>query len=506
MEINKTRSIGISLSYCYFALNTVISLFMSAFILRTVGKTDYGVYQSMSAFVSYLVLLEFGTGTIMARNISLCKKDGSDSLEIQQNVSTIWALTVILGIIICIFAFVFFVLIDSIYSKSFSFDQIELGKRIFIFASVNLIFSFFTQTINGLILGYEYYTFEKTISIIKLLLRTVLLVVLLQKEANVIFVVAVDAVLAISVFIVSLLFCIIRIKINFIFRFFDIQIFRLIMPLAIAMLLQTIVNTANGNVDKFLISIMMTPEDVAVYSVSMSMFLMFSSIATLPVSMYMPQIAKNMRNGLSGKALTETLIQPCRLNIIITGIIAFGFLSVGRPFIEIIYGVDYSQAWLYAVVVIIPMFMNMFNAVVVNVIDVLRKRHVRSLILMITTTLNIILTIVGIQKIGMLGAALATGISLIGQTVLLNIYYQKKIGLSIRLLISESFKGILFCLLTASISAFLIQLILDNIYFRFFTGGILFVAVFCVSFIKFAANNTEKEKIRQIYYKNYKDC
>ncbi len=89
MKNAKTRNIGLSLSYIYFVLNTVIGIFMSAFIIRTIGKTDYGVYQSMSAFVSYLVLLEFGTGTIMARNISLCKKDGTDNQDIQKNVSTI---------------------------------------------------------------------------------------------------------------------------------------------------------------------------------------------------------------------------------------------------------------------------------------------------------------------------------------------------------------------------------------------------------------------------------
>ena len=69
--MKNSRGKGITLSYLYFVINTIIGIFMSAFIIRTVGKTDYGVYQSMTAFISYLVLLEFGTGTIMARNISL---------------------------------------------------------------------------------------------------------------------------------------------------------------------------------------------------------------------------------------------------------------------------------------------------------------------------------------------------------------------------------------------------------------------------------------------------
>ena len=123
---------------------------------------------------------------------------------------------------------------------------------------------------------------------------------------------------------------------------------------------------------------------------------MFSSIATLPVTMFMPAIAKSIKAGLSGRELTETLVRPCRLNVLISGAVAFGFLCVGRPFVEIVYGDSYSVSWLYAIIIILPMFVNMTNAAAMNVLDVMRKRHVRSLILLGTTTLNIILTIFAI--------------------------------------------------------------------------------------------------------------
>lgn len=501
MKFSKARNAGISLSYIYFVLNSFTGIFMSAFVIRTIGKTDYGVYQSMSAFVSYLILLEFGTGTIMARNISLCKKDGTDKTDIQKNVSTIWSLTIVLGLAICIVSFVFWLLIDTIYSKSLSPDQIVLGKKLFVLATINLLSSFLTQTLNGLILGYEHYTFEKTISITKLLLRTTLVIVLLTLHPSVELLVTIDTSLGILTFLCSLLFCLIKIKVKFVFKYFDIEIFKLITPLALAMLLQTVVNTANGNVDKFFISIMMTPEDVSVYSIAMSIFNMFSSIATLPVTMFMPQIAQNMKKGLVAKELTESLVQPCRLNILITGMVAFGFLSVGKAFIEIVYGVDYSQAWLLAIVVIIPMFVNMFNAVVINVIDVMRKRHVMSLILMITTSLNIVLTIVGIQTIGMFGAALATGVSLIGQTILLNIYYQKKIGLSIGLLIRKSVKGILPWLLLSTVLAFSVQYVIKVNWLAFLVGGFVFVISFALLFFAFGANENEKNKAKMIIHK-----
>ena len=91
------RGKGIAISYIYTILNTVIGFFMSAFILRMLGKTDYGVYQTMTSFLTYLTLFEFGTGTIMTRNISLCKKDGTENDDIRKNISTVWTTTCILS-------------------------------------------------------------------------------------------------------------------------------------------------------------------------------------------------------------------------------------------------------------------------------------------------------------------------------------------------------------------------------------------------------------------------
>lgn len=495
--MKSNRSKGITLSYLYFVLNTIISIFMSAFVIRSVGQTNYGVYQSMTAFISYLVLLEFGTGTIMTRNISLCKKDGSDDLKIKKNVSTIWSLTIVLSLLILLVSLVFWFSLDTVYSNSMTSEQIALGKELFVFAVGNLLFSFLRQTLNGLLIGFECYSLDKSISIIKLLSRTVILVILLSVNNSVFIVVIVDFLLSLAAFLITLIYCVIKLHAKLVFRYFDRGVFKLITPLAFAMLLQTIVNTANGNVDKFLISIMMTPEDVSVYSVAMSMFMMFSSVASLPVTMFMPAIAKNMQNNLKGKELTKTLVQPCRLNILITGVIAFGFLCVGQQFINIIYGEDYTNSWLCAIIVILPTFVNMTNAVIINVIDILRKRPIYSCILLITTVLNIALTVISIIYIGMVGAAAATGLTLIIQTIILNIYYKKKIGISVFYLYLKSYKGILPCLLFASVISILIIYLLDNILLQFFIGGIVFVISFFVPYYLFGMNDYEKNILKK---------
>lgn len=497
----KKRNLGLFFSYGYFVLNTILSIFISAFIVRIVGKTDYGVYQSMTAFLSYLVLLEFGTGTLMTRNLSLLKRDGSDKEEVNKNVSTIWSLTVVLSIVICLVAFVFWLFIGKIYSNSLSSDQIDLGKKLFIFAAGNTLLSFLTSTLYGIALAYEKYLLEKIISISKLILRTVLVIILLLRTSSVFLLVVIDFCLSLCAFAIVLTFCLFKLKSKLVFRYFDKGVFKSCIPLAFAMLLQTIVNTANGSIDKFCIGVMLTPEDVSIYSVSMIIFTMFSSISTLPVTMFMPTIANNYKSGMRGKELTKSLIEPCRVNVLIMGVIMFGFLVVGKQFLALVYGEEYIESWIYAVIVIVPMFFNMTNVVIQCVIDLMDKRHIRSLIMMGTTIINILFTIFGIKLFGMIAAPIATAIGLVGQTIILNIFYSKNLEMPQLYLFLESYKGIFLSFIIGAIIAFGLTFIVDGYLLQFLVGGFSFILISVASILIFGLNKIEKIKIKLLISK-----
>ena len=497
----KSRKSGLILSYGYFVLSAVVSIFMSSFVIRTIGKTDYGIYQSVAAFINYLTLLEFGTGRIMSRNISLLNKDGSDDIEVKKNISTVLALNSGLMLIILAASVCFWLSLDIIYKNSMTPDQIVMAKRLFFFPVLSLGVSFFQQSFNGILIGYENYTFEKMVSLIKLVVRSVLIVAILKVRSSIYLYVIADTAANCIAFLTTVLYVCIKMKAPIHLIYFDKRILNAIWPLCFAMLLQGIVTTMNGTLDKFLISIMLTPEDVTVYSIAMTIFSMFSTIACLPMGMYMPAVAKDMKQGLRGQALTETLIQPCRLNVLITGLIVSGFAIVGRQFVVILYGDEFLKAWNCAMVVLIPMFLNTANDIVINVLDILKKRHIRSIILMGTTALNLVLTIFGIKYIGMFGAALATGIATTLQVIILNYYYQTKININVIYLFKKGFSGLIPCMLIAIIVAVPLYLIIDNLFVSFFVCGFVFLLVFGILCYFFGANDTEKQHIRNAVIK-----
>lgn len=490
------RRAGILLSYIYTALNTVIGLVMSAFIIQSVGQTDYGIYQAITAFASYLALFEMGTGTIINRNISMCKKDGTEDDALQKNISTLWTITMVLSGVIGLVSLGFYFSIDWIYKASMTPAQIAFGKPLFILTVVKLIASFFHQTLNGTLIGFEHYAASKVISISHLLLRTALVFVLLLVKRNIYVVVVTDAVLSILTVLVTLLYCRKKHPFKFSLRFFDKAIFLNAMPLAVALLLQTVINMANNSVDKFVISIAMTPDHVAIYAVAMYIYTTFSTIMTIPITMYMPQVAQNMRSGKQEMELTKTMVQPSRLAVVVGGLVLFGFIAVGRPFIRLMYGADYIEAWVIAVVIMIPTLVQMTNGVMANVLDVLNKRHIRSMILMGTTMVNILLTVWWVNVWGMTGAAVATALSLTaGQIIIMNTYYAKKLKIKVLYLFAQSYKGTIPCLLIACAAGWGVTKLFENDWIKLLIGGMSFVLVFLASFVLFGANKAEKTMI-----------
>lgn len=496
-----SRKSGLILSYGYFVLSAVVSIFMSSFVIRTVGKTDYGIYQSVAAFINYLTLLEFGTGRILSRNISLLKKDGSEENEIKRNISTVLALNSGLMLLILAGAVCFWLSFDGIYRNSMAPEQIVMAKRLFFFPVLSLGFSFFQQSFNGILIGHECYNFEKIVSIFKLAVRSILLVVSLTVRSSIYVYVIVDTFANCFAFLITVLYCRVKLKISIRLVYFDRQILRSILPLCFAMLLQGLVTTMNNTLDKFLISIMLTPEDVTVYSIAMTVYSMFSTIACLPMGMYMPAVAKDMRQGLRGQALTQTLLQPCRLNTLITGLIVSGFAIVGRQFVTILYGTEFLDAWTCAIIVLVPMFLNTANDIIINVLDILKKRHIRSMILMGTTALNFVLTIFGIKHIGMIGASLATGIATLLQVIILNYYYQTKININVVYLFRKSFAGIIPSIFAAILITLPLFILIKNVFVSFFTCGLVFVLVFGILYCFFGANNLEKQILKSVVNK-----
>ncbi len=491
---NKSRGVGIVLSYVNTFLNMICGLFLSAFLLRALGDVEYGIYQTVASFANYLVLLEFGVGTVLVRNLSVCRTKNGDKEEVEKNLSTLWIINNVLSVTILAVSVAFYFFIPTIYKNSLTAEQIVYGKKIFIVVTLYLVFSFYAQTLEKIPLAFEQYSYIAVVSIIKTLTRTAMLVGLICAFKYAILIAVVDAVISLCIAIFTYIYSRREFKIKINFKNFNKKIFKAALPLCLAIFLQAIVNQANNNVGKFIIGVKLSPEKVSLYSVGLYVYSIFSSVTTIPLSLYAPQVTKNVTQGLEGKALTDTLIPPSRMTALIGGALFFGFLAIGKQFVEIVYGADYLQAWFIAVILMFPMYINMTNGVMINVLDAMNKRMSRSVVLMVTTAINIFLTIFWIDRFGVIGAAAATAVcTFLGPVLAMNIYYSKVIGIKVFHMFYNAYKGILAYQILGALVGYLLGALVANVYFSFLVGGVVFVLIAFGGYFLFGKSEEEKK-------------
>lgn len=129
--------------------------------------------------------------------------------------------------------------------------------------------------------------------------------------------------------------------------------------------------------------------------------------------------------------LSDFFIKAGRVVYYVLFLMLSGFAVFGREFIGYWVGKNYAAAYEVALIIMIPFSIDLVQNVGLTILQVLNRYHFRAKIYFVGAVLNIFTTIIFMKWIGMNGAALSTGISmLLTSGVILNIYYDR-MGLDI---------------------------------------------------------------------------
>src|SRR5690606_37032000 len=133
----------------------------------------------------------------------------------------------------------------------------------------------------------------------------------------------------------------------------------------------------------------------------------------------------------SNEEITNEMIKYGRIQYTIMAYILTGFILFGRPFINFWAGTNYDTAYIITLIIMIPLTIPLIQNFGISILYAKNLQKFRSLVLILISILNIIITIPLVQKYSGIGAAIGTAISLtLGNTVIMNVYYHKRIGIN----------------------------------------------------------------------------
>lgn len=500
---------GAILSYISIFITLLIGLLYTPVMIRLLGQSEYGLYSLIGSMAAYFSVLDMGLGNAIVRYTSRNRAIGDRKLESNLNgmflilYSLIGLLTIVLGI-------TFYNNIDNIFTASLSSDELTKALTMIKILTINFALSFPLSVFGSIMQAYERFVVSKLVSIVRSLAIPLVTLPVLFLGFGSVSMVLITTLVNISCLLFNVFYCFKYLKVNFYFGKLDFLLLKEILGYSFFVFLGVIVDQIYWNTDQFILGIIAGTVPVAVYAIAMKFINMYKQFSTSISSLFLPKASIMVANNSSNEKLTNTMIRYGRVQYIILAYILGGFILFGQPFISFWAGIDYDKAYYMTLIIMIPLTIPLFQNFGISILYAKNLQKFRSLILIFIAFLNIVITIPLAQMFGGIGAAIATAISLtIGNTVIMNIYYHKRVGINMLLF----WKNIIIISLPIVISilvglGFNYIININNI-LLFSFGIILYSCVFMTLIWLLAFNKYEKEllstlviRIRDIVLRN----
>lgn len=491
---NSSRQIrlGTILSYINLAIGNIIPIFYMPIMLEMLGQSEYGLYTLAHSVVGYLSLLSFGIGGTIVRYLAKARAESNRSEEEKifglfiKIYSALAVLVLVVGGIVTTQVGVFF-------KSSITSADIEKMRLLVLMMTVNTALSFPTSVFSSVIIANERLIFNKMISMLSTIFAPCLNLVLLYWGFGSVGMTFSSTILTMITFVGNIIYCFTVLGIKPCFHHTPTGILREIVQFSAFIFLGELVNMLYWATDKVLIGRMIGTEAVAIYNVGATFNSIMQSLGTGVGSLFTPRVVINAAQG--DNAYLDSLFHRIgRIQFYIISLILTGFTVFGRQFIGLWVGMEYQDAYIVALLVMVPLGIPLIQSIALQIIVAKNKHQFRAILFLVVAILNIIGTILLIPRLGIIGAAIATCVAyMIGPVILMNWYYSKRIGIDIK-----GFWANITKISPVSIVLLLAGLIVTkyinlNSWIALFGSIIAYALLYCLLNWRFSMNTYEKE-------------
>lgn len=464
------RRTGIILSYAYLLANAVIQLIYVPILLNAIGQDEYGLYQLVGSVMSYLVsisgVLSSGVGRYYC--MYMAQRDDvrmENTLAIAKRMY--WAVSAVAVLV----TLALIPIINEAYAQSFTNEQLIECSFMMILLAINLTVSLNNAVNNAAITANEKFFFLKVLQLLVLIAQPIIVIVLLEVLPKAITVVFVVLLLNIASAVVQRIYAKSVLNIRFTYHGMDRKLVRGLLTFSVAILFTTIADQIFWKSDQLIIGYMYGAGAVAIYSIGSSIFSNFMPVGSTVASVFLPRVSELLHGRRDMGAVSSLFARVGRLSAILCFYVLGAYIVLGRLFVTIWAGAEYEEAFYIALVVMVPMLIDITQNLGITILQVMDKYLFRGIIYFTIAVLNVILTFVLLNKFGLIGAAVSTGLSmLVGNGLIMNWYYSKRIGIDLRPF-WQSFLRVMFLAAVSTFLSFFVFAVMG----KFFESWGLFV-------------------------------
>lgn len=503
MPVNQLKA-GVVLNYVVIFLNTVVGLLYTPYMLRMMGQSEYGLYSLVASVIAYLTVLDLGFGNAIVRYTAKFRAEKKTE-EQYEMFGMFFLLYLVIGIIAFGIGLGLYFNVDTLFGNTMTAVELGRARIMMLLLVANLAFTFPMSIWGSIIQAYEDFVFQKSLNIIRIILNTVVMICLLHFGYKAVAMVVVQTIFNVLTLVVNFIYCRRKLDIHIYFRFkhFHWGFLKEVAIYSFWIFLNTIMDRVYWSTGQFVLGAMVGTAAVAVFAIAIQLEGMYMQFSTAISSVFLPKVTAMVATNRSRKEISDLFIRTGRIQYIVLAYILSGFIIFGRQFIELWAGADYSDAYIISLLFFIPLTVPLIQNLGITILQARNEMKFRSVLYIIIALVSLAMQIVLTRFFGGIGCAMGvSGALVVGQILIMNVYYRRRQELDIKTFWKEISKMSIIPIVLIFSSMLVIRhfFALDS-WGKLILGIAAFSLVYIPLFFRFSMTDDERNLFISMFHK-----
>lgn len=401
-------------------LGLVFGVILSIYIGNVFGAESVGIFSISVKILEFLTIIAmFGIGEVLMKEVSICNSKG-DSKRLNRYIKSSFIIILIFSLVLLT---TMYFLIDIISIKIFKNPLLINYLKIFlVIAFFKITISTLTQVLKGLKYTWQANAFRDSTSIVLLVVVGGILTQM-NYSLSLISICKIYLLCHIVTLLISIIFSVKKVKWEHTNSLFNFEFNSGLLKESFPLLIVTSFVLINSFVDIFMLTSMGTLKEVGLYSVASRLGFLMNFLLIMSGSIIAPKIAQFYAER-DRDQLNKTVFYSTNAFFIFGILLLFFYVIFGNKILSF-WGEEFINAYFLLLILSGGYFINLVFGLSTFMLSMTGFQSILGRISIICGIFNILMNYFLIRYYGAIGAALATSITLILES-LTKVYFVKK--------------------------------------------------------------------------------
>lgn len=480
---------GALISYFTMGFNIVAGLVYTPWMVAKIGQSNYGLYTLANSLIA-IFMLDFGLSSAVSRFVSKYRAEGRQQ-DINDIMGIIYKLYIIIDAVIFVVLTVVYFFVGEIY-KELTPSELQTFKVLYIIVAGYQLIAFPLSPVDGILNAYEKFSQLKSCNLLYRLLSVFSVIFVLIFSSSVTVVILATVLSHLATVFAKFIFVKTTVPLKVNFKASGKEKYKKLFSFTIWTTVINIMQRFTHSFAPSVLGITSGALEIGLYAPAVTLEGYFYTLGTAINGMFLPRVSKYIADKKEDKIL-DLMIKVGRYQSIVLGLAYIGFVCIGKEFMTLWMGPDYTKTYYLAMIILFPTLISSTQQIAKTTVIAKKLIKYQAIGMIFTGVFGLIASYLMSLKVGALGVCLGTALTSLANISFMNVIYKKKAGINVFEFYKKCYLRLLPCYAISLAAGLAIAKYIPLLGWKGFAVKALLIAIVFLAVI-FLLYTTKEEK------------